>query len=196
MNTQKTENSLLEILRKDELKEYLLQTMETPTSKYRSWRDALCYQEVYFAVIRSSLSIAAMFDAYPMIKSIQPRWEPILDAIDSDFIVRFSLKIETDKTGSKVYTYDDEPEEFEDLQCFQDAIEMGESVGPEIWNEFLAMDLAEKPTFENKGEVLAILDADEGAKELLAKIKAWALTRTADKCQEHQPKNPAMKSKF
>lgn len=126
--------------------------------------------EVYHALVW-------LFEDYPTLKSVKPLWIPDIDRDDNSFILRFRLEMATeDAPDEELYQYDQPPASFADHATFDLAIETGEFIGPEIWNEMASFCLvSRKDPYQSIQEVEADMQEDLG--EFLTQAAQWALSR-------------------
>lgn len=100
---------------------------------------------------------------------------------DNMYLTRFRLEIKSLEDGvvcESFYGYDDPPASFVEhgQEVYDTAIEWGENVSHEIWNEFMHYELVRETPYTSAAEVVA--DFQEDVKELSAAVTEWVLERS------------------
>ena len=134
-------------------------------------------QESDAVLLQVYLGLAGLFESYPDLASVKPIWRPEIDLDDRNILVRFRVELrigEEMSCESREYGYDECPEGWTDTTAFDSAIERGEYVGPEIWNNVVFSALINRKTpYASKADLLA--EMNDELHHFLPGVKAWAL---------------------
>jgi len=137
----------------------------------------LLAQESDAVLLQVYLGLAELFDSYPDLASVKPIWRPEVDPDDRNILVRFRMELRIGEEMSceaSEYGYDECPEGWTDTTAFDNAIEAGEYVGPEIWNNVVFSALINRKTpYASKADILA--EMNDELHHFLPGVKAWAL---------------------
>ena len=145
--------------------------------KHCRWADAALL-EVYSSLIW-------LFETYSTIRGIQPKWLPDKDNDNDDFlVVLFRLKLHTqegDKAVEREYQYEKYPDSIAQspagTEVFDTAIELGEGIGPELWNNVAHSLLCSRETpYTSVAEIEADMHQDIGP--FVTEVHAWIMDRT------------------
>lgn len=159
-------------------------------------KDQLIMHEADVMALENYLAMIDMFDNYPALTSIIPKWKVVVD-VDSSMHIAFSVEIEYvagNETHHDTCRYDCFPEDaLGDSKTFDDFVEAGELFGPEHWNNLINMGLftRDKP-YESRDEVLGEMNSE--LEHILPEIKKWALGKIAqESTYEPRPAKSSMK---
>lgn len=128
-------------------------------------------------VVEAYHGLIFLFENYPDLKSVKPVWMPQMLS-GRDFTVLFRLEMATEQEPKvNQYLNDEPPPSWEDRDgtafCF--AIDAGENIDMELWNQFNCLKIAKENTYTSIDEIKADMQFEVGA--CLADMQSWLLAR-------------------
>lgn len=128
-------------------------------------------------VVEAYHGLIFLFENYPDLKSVKPVWIPQMLS-GRDFTVLFRLEMTTEQEPDvNQYLNDEPPPSWEDRDCtaFCFAIDAGENIDMELWNQFNCLKIAKEKTYTSIDEVKADMYLEVG--NCLADMQSWVLAR-------------------